>query len=104
MSCCCTTVIGHATSTSAVKQCHVTQNVSYSGFLEKLQSWQTNLTTNGDIITNAVDKAESSIHLVGTASGDEDSLPNVLLKVPGLHTILLLQLLQVPAAQEECLH
>ncbi len=41
---------------------------------------------------------------MGTASGDEDSLPNVLLKVPGLHTVLLLQLLQVLAAQEECLH
>ncbi len=41
---------------------------------------------------------------MGTASGDEDSLPKVLLKVPGLHTVLLLQLLQVLAAQEECLH
>ena len=41
---------------------------------------------------------------MGTASRDEDSLPNVLLKVPGLHTVLLLQLLQVLAAQKECLH
>lgn len=40
-------------------------------------------------------------YLVGTACGDEDPLPKMLLKVPGLHSVLLLQLLQVLAAQEE---
>lgn len=42
-------------------------------------------------------------YLVGAASRDEDPLPLVLLKVPGLHPILLLQLLQVLPPKEEVL-
>ena len=41
--------------------------------------------------------------LVGAASRDEDPLPLVLLKVPGLNPILLLQLLQVLSPKEEVL-
>ena len=37
------------------------------------------------------------------AGRDEDPLPLVLLKLPRLHTILLFQLLQMPAPEEEVL-
>ena len=43
------------------------------------------------------------MYLMRAASRYEDPLPVMLLKVPGVHPILLLQLLQVVAAQEEVL-
>jgi hypothetical protein len=42
-------------------------------------------------------------YLMRAPSRYEDPLPMILLKVPGLHPILLLQLLQVVATQEEVL-
>ncbi len=47
--------------------------------------------------------AELRIYLMRAPSRYEDPLPMMLLKVPGLHPILLLQLLQMVATQEEVL-
>ncbi len=47
--------------------------------------------------------AAASAHLVGATSRDEDRLICVLLKVPGLHSKLLLQLRPVLRCQEEVL-
>ncbi len=44
------------------------------------------------------------VHLMRAASWNEDALPIMLLKGPGLDPLLLLQALQMPGAQHEFLH